>query len=80
MPYRGRLWGGDVFGGKNAGLVIAEVELKRAGKDFALPIWVGRESTGESRFTNSRLARVPFPGTDAHAVAFFAKVPLLAST
>lgn len=71
VPYRGHLWEVDVFGGENSGLVIAEVELKRAGEDVALPGWIEREITGESRFSNSRLALVPFARTDAHAAKLY---------
>lgn len=66
----GRLvWEIDQFEGRNAGLVIAEVEHDEDGGsrsaweddvDRALPAWVGREITGDSRFSNSSLARRPF--------------------
>lgn len=80
VPFGGRLWEVDVFGGDNTGLVISEVELSRANDEVALPGWIGREITGDSRFSNSRLAIVPFLGMDGHAAELFAKEPSLAST
>lgn len=64
----GRLvWEVDQFEGANAGLVIAEVELGDETRsewdtrvDRERPDWLGREITGEARFTNSSLALRPF--------------------
>ncbi len=54
------LWDLDVFGGENAGLVMAEVELSREDEDFQVPDWVGREVTGDLRYYNVNLARHPY--------------------
>lgn len=70
----GRLvWEVDQFEGANAGLVIAEVELGDdirsewdARVDRERPEWLGREITGEARFTNSRLALRPFATWPEH--------------
>lgn len=72
------VWEVDQFEGANAGLVIAEVELGsgtrstwEARVDRERPEWLGREITGEARFTNSSLALRPFatwPEHERHAV------------
>jgi len=55
----------DVFAGDHAGLVMAEVEL--AAEDQALPplpAWVGREVTGDERYSNRALAEAPPPPSE----------------
>jgi adenylate cyclase len=47
------------FGGSNAGLVLAEVELGRADEAFARPPWLGEEVTYDPRYCNSALAVEP---------------------
>ena len=49
-----------MFEGLNRGLVLAEVELGRAGQNFELPPWTGKEVTSDTRYGNSSLARSPF--------------------
>ncbi|WP_206456090.1 CYTH domain-containing protein [Aurantimonas marina] len=46
----------DVFDGALAGLVMAEIELWDASDAPTLPAYLGREVTGDARFTNARLA------------------------
>lgn len=58
--YDGRRWEIDVFEGANRGLVMAEIELRRANERIRLPPWVGKEVTHDPRFNNSALARRPF--------------------
>ncbi len=53
-------WEVDEFGGANAGLVVAEVELARADQRPELPEWVGEEVTADSRYTNSALSELPY--------------------
>jgi adenylate cyclase len=53
------VWHVDVFGGDSAGLVLAEVELRRPDEPVALPQWVGEEVTFDLRFRNSSLAASP---------------------
>jgi adenylate cyclase len=55
----GHVWEIDVFGGANAGLVLAEVELSDPHERFALPPWVGAEVTFDPRYRNSALAAAP---------------------
>jgi adenylate cyclase len=65
-------WEIDVFAGENAGLVIAEVELRDEHQHVELPPWVGAEVTGQARYYNGSLAHRPFSSwTDlphAHAL------------
>lgn len=60
VEHGGRTWDVDVFGGRNDGLVLAEVELATADELVVLPSWVGPEVTGETRFYNASLARRPY--------------------
>lgn len=50
----------DEFEGDNAGLVMAEVELKSEDEAFEKPDFIGKEVTGDRRFYNSHLRRYPF--------------------
>lgn len=52
----GHIWEVDVYSGKLDGLVVAEVELESEDDDPALPPWLGREVTGDRRFSNQALA------------------------
>ena len=56
VRHRGYLYEVDVFGGRLAGLTIAELETPDDVPDEMLPDWLGREVTGESRFYNASLA------------------------
>lgn len=50
----------DEFHGDNEGLVVAEVELSNADELFEKPGFIGKEVTGDKRYYNSRLTRVPY--------------------
>lgn len=50
----------DEFLGDNAGLVIAEIELKSEDEYFQKPDWLGREVTGESQYYNAAISNNPF--------------------
>jgi adenylate cyclase len=56
VEYQGTLWEIDVYEGDLAGLVVAEVELESEDEEPALPDWLGREVTGDQRFSNQALA------------------------
>jgi adenylate cyclase len=56
----GHTWEIDVFEGANAGLVVAEVELKSENEPFDKPSWAGEEVTHDPRYYNTRLATHPF--------------------
>lgn len=48
----------DIYRGRHAGLVVAEVEFPDTAscRRFDPPSWLGREVTGEKRYSNVRLA------------------------
>jgi CYTH domain-containing protein len=56
VPHEGLVFDLDVFAGRHAGLVIAEVELERADQPVDLPDWVGMEISHDRRFSNSALS------------------------
>lgn len=56
VPFGNCVWEVDVFAGRLAGLVVAEVELESADADVELPPFAGREVTGDARYYNSSLA------------------------
>lgn len=60
VEHRGLTWEVDVFAGRNAGLVVAEVELNREDQEVPLPPWAGDEVTDDSRYANARLAEAPY--------------------
>ena len=59
VPYGGLVWHVDEFGGDNAGLILAEVELERPDQPVPLPPWVGAEVTHDPRYRNSNLVEAP---------------------
>lgn len=64
VPCAGFLWQVDVYEGILAGVILAEVELPRAGIHVPLPDWVGKEVTGLPEYRkynmlNVRLKRAP---------------------
>lgn len=56
----GHLWEVDEFHGANAGLVVAEIELKEEGEVFEKPAWLGQEVTEDPRYYNASLAQRPY--------------------
>lgn len=55
IDFKNHAWELDIFEGKLAGLIMAEVELKSAGEFVEIPSWAGREVSDDSRFYNVRL-------------------------
>ena len=55
----------DEFGGANAGLVVAELELAAPDEPFVRPAWLGEEVTDHVRYYNFRLVTEPFAGWPA---------------
>ena len=53
-------WEIDVFGGADAGLVVAEVELTNDNQVVPRPAWLGAEVTDDPRYLNVSLARRPY--------------------
>jgi len=50
----------DEFYGENQGLVVAEVELSSEDENFVKPIWIGEEVTGDVKYYNSMLMKMPY--------------------
>jgi adenylate cyclase len=59
IPVGGLTWELDEFLGDNAGLIVAEVELKSEDQAFDRPSWLG-EVTGDPRYYNANLIKKPF--------------------
>ena len=57
---KGNLWEVDTFLGENAGLVIAEIELRSEDQSFSRPSWIGAEVTGQASYYNSALTTRPY--------------------
>ena len=60
VPWGELTWEIDVFSGENAGLIIAEIELRHEHQRVELPDWIGAEVTGQPQFYNSALVERPF--------------------
>ena len=58
IPWRNLLIEVDIYRGRHAGLVVAEVEFpdRASCRKFKPPSWFGREVTGEKPYSNVRLA------------------------
>lgn len=50
-------WEIDVFSGRHAGLVVAEIELESEEQNFLRPDWLGEEVTADPAYRNEELAR-----------------------
>lgn len=48
----------DIYGDRNAGLVVAEVEFEdeKAAREFQPPDWLGEDVSGDPRYSNQLLA------------------------
>jgi adenylate cyclase len=65
VPHGTLTWEVDVFAGRHAGLVIAEIELVDENQTVSLPEWVGAEVSHDDRYNNASLSRaVSIPGVD----------------
>jgi adenylate cyclase len=60
VEYKGFCWEIDEFHGDNQGLVVAEIELEHEDQAFEKPAWIGEEVTGDPRYYNANLARMPY--------------------
>ena len=59
-PADGLTWEIDVFRGENEGLVVAEVELSDPDQEVGLPLWIGKEVSGDPKYFNAALISQPF--------------------
>jgi len=59
IPHQNRIIEMDVYSGLHRGLLTADVEFDSKGESgrFRPPDWLGREITGDPRYTNRTLAR-----------------------
>ena len=55
VPFEGWIWEVDEFHGHNEGLVVAEIELPSADSPFRVPLFVGKEVTGNPAYYNSNM-------------------------
>lgn len=53
-------WDIDEFGGANAGLIVAEIELASEDEAFARPPWLGAEVSDDPRYLNINLVGRPY--------------------
>lgn len=60
VEFEGKKWEVDEFHGDNAGLVVAEIELRSEDEQFVSPPWVGREVSSDRRYFNSSLTQHPY--------------------
>ena len=60
VDFEGHTFEVDEYHGDNDGLVIAEVELHAADEPFTKPDFIGDEVTGDRRYYNSHLRRLPY--------------------
>jgi adenylate cyclase len=72
VPWHHHTWEIDVFSGDNAGLILAEIELRDEREAFERPPWLGVEVTGQPRYYNSALAQRPYASWLATASAVVA--------
>ena len=50
----------DEFFGDNEGLIVAEIELDSETETFKKPYWLGDEVTGDIKYYNSNLSKLPY--------------------
>src|ERR1700753_399812 len=60
ISFAGKVWETDVFLGDNAGLIVAEIDLKSEDEPFEKPDWVTYEVTDDGRYSNAALSKHPF--------------------
>ncbi len=60
VPFGNHRFEVDEFLGENAGLVVAEVELSSEDEEFARPPFLDKEVTGDRRYYNSCLTKLPY--------------------
>jgi len=60
VEHGSHVWEIDEFYADNAGLIVAEVELKSETESFEKPSWLGEEVTEDPRYYNVNLIKHPF--------------------
>ena len=61
VQHGGHLWEVDVYSGRHAGLIVAEVELDAIDEHFERPAWIGEDVTEDRRYSNAVLAELGPP-------------------
>jgi CYTH domain-containing protein len=73
VAYQGYVWEVDVYAGRYDGLVVAEVELEDEKAMPPIPDWIGREVTGDRRYSNVVMAANDLSEELLHGVSFEAR-------
>lgn len=60
VKHGGHTWEIDAFAGANAGLVVAELELRAQDEPFEHPPWLGEEVSHDPRYYNVCLTEHPY--------------------
>jgi adenylate cyclase len=60
VPFAGHDWEIDEFRGDNAGLVVAELELRHPEQPFTPPPWLGDDVSADPRYYNVNLIEHPY--------------------
>ena len=60
VSFENQLWEIDEFYGKNAGLIIAELELESEHQPYNTPDWIGDEVSDDAKYYNLSLIKKPF--------------------
>lgn len=60
IPFGNHCYEVDEFFGENKGLIVAEVELESETEFFKKPAWLAKEVTGQNKYYNSSLVKLPF--------------------
>jgi len=66
VPFEDHIFEVDEFGGDNAGLVVAEIELSSENEYFKCPNWICEEVTNVKKYYNSHLSEKPFKDWSNH--------------
>jgi CYTH domain-containing protein len=62
VEHEGYTWEVDVYAGAYKGLIVAEVEVEDEGALPDIPDWIGREITGDRRYSNLVMATEDMSG------------------
>lgn len=73
VEHKGYVWEVDVYAGLYDGLVVAEVELPDEKAVPPVPDWIGREVTGDRRYSNVAMASGDLSGELLHGLSFAAR-------
>jgi CYTH domain-containing protein len=69
VEHEGFIWEVDVYQDAYNGLVVAEVEMEDEAQDPPLPPWIGREVTGDRRYSNQVMATEDLSAELCHGIS-----------